>query len=151
MGKIFLLILLLIIALSFVVFLGDLLMKKEIIDIKTVSFGNSRFEVKVAYTPEDRARGLMFREQLPRDKGMLFIFDKPGVYRFWMKNTLISLDIIWLNENKEIVFIEHNVLPCKKDYCPNYGSEKESKYVLEINGGLAEDLGLKIGDIAIFK
>jgi len=110
-------------------------------------FKNYCFDLELAKTPEERSRGLMFRESLDLDKGMLFVFEKEGAYSFWMKNTLIPLDIIWINKDKEIVFISENTQPCKEEYiCPSVNPEKNAKYVLEVNGGMAEKIGLKIGD-----
>src|SRR6186997_532155 len=63
-----------------------------------------KVEAELAYTDANRARGLMFRESMPSDAGMLFLFPSMDIYNFWMKNTLIPLDILWLNERKEIVF-----------------------------------------------
>lgn len=116
------------------------------------------FEVELAQTAAEWAKGLMFRESLDAGKGMFFIFKNEEIYPFWMKNTLIPLDIIWINENKEIVFIAENVLPCppagetgKTEICPSINpNNKTAKYVLEINGGFARKLGLKIGDKAEF-
>ena len=88
----------------------------------------------------------MNREQLDKNKGMLFIFDESSKYSFWMKNTLIPLDIIWINENLEIVWIAENVNPCEEDPCPSYIPQEKAKYVLEINGGLSEKHGFKIND-----
>ena len=68
-----------------------------------------------------------------------------------MKNTLIPLDIIWINANNEVVFISENTIPCEKDFCPSIEPVREAKYVLEINGGLVEKIGLKIGDKLEFK
>lgn len=109
------------------------------------------FNVEVADNRASRTKGLMGVENLANDKGMLFIFDQPGVYAFWMKNTLISLDMIWLDENQKIVFIKHNAQPCREEPCESFSPGKEAKYVIEINGGLAEKLGLKIGDAAVFR
>lgn len=88
----------------------------------------------------------MFRENLPQDEGMLFIFNEEGSYPFWMKNTLIPLDIIWIDENKEVVFISENSQPCKDDFCSNINPGRSAKYVLEVNGGIAKKIGLKTGD-----
>ena len=97
------------------------------------------------------SRGLMFREKMDADKGMLFIFEKEGEYPFWMKNTLIPLDIIWINEDKEVVFISENAQPCNEEYsCSSINPGNNAKYVLEINGGISEKIGLKIGDKANF-
>lgn len=112
-----------------------------------VCFENSCFFVEVALTPMEREKGLMFRNYLARDGGMLFIFDKEGEYSFWMKNTLISLDIIWLNENKEVVFTAENNPPCLQNVCPLINpSGRRAKYVLELNGGSIEKIGLNVRD-----
>lgn len=112
-----------------------------------VCFRNNCFDVELATTPAKMSRGLMFRKNLDASKGMLFIFKKEGNYPFWMKNTLIPLDIIWINENKEIVFVGKNAQPCAEESpCLSINPGKNAKYVLEINGGLAEKIGLKIGD-----
>jgi len=111
-----------------------------------VCFRNYCFYVELSKTPEELSSGLMFRERLDDNRGMLFIFETEGDYPFWMKNTLIPLDIIWLNKNKEVVFISENAQPCKEDPCPSIEPHKDAKYVLEINGGLSQKLGFKIGD-----
>jgi hypothetical protein len=111
-----------------------------------VCFKDICFDVELAIDLESRSRGLMFREKLDPDKGMLFIFEKEGNYSFWMKNTLIPLDIIWINENKEVVFIANNAQPCKESSCPFIESGKEAKYVLEINSGISEKIGLSAGE-----
>ncbi|MBW2995533.1 DUF192 domain-containing protein [Candidatus Woesearchaeota archaeon] len=104
------------------------------------------FEVELAVTTEQRAKGLMHRTHLDEDKGMLFVFEKSDIYGFWMKNTLIPLDIIWIDENKTIVHINKDTQPCKQDPCLSYRPEKEAKYVLELSAGAADRIGLKIGD-----
>lgn len=118
--------------------------------ISQVCFEKNCFEVEVAATPREQTRGLMFRERLEENKGMLFIFDEEGNYGFWMKNMLIPLDIIWLNKNKEIVFIEQNVQPCKPDVCPIITPNKAAQYVLEINAGLVDKIGIKTGNTLLF-
>lgn len=102
-------------------------------------------QVETARTPAERFRGLMFRSLLAADHGMLFIFERPGKNRFWMKNTLIPLDIIWLDARKRIIHIENQVPPCQRDPCPAYGPSADSLYVLEVNAGVAHDRGLRIG------
>ena len=104
------------------------------------------FDVELAVTPGKIARGLMFREYLDSDKGMLFVFKEEGNYPFWMKNTLIPLDIIWINGDKEVVYISENATPCKEDFCPQINPSKDAKYVLEVNGVISKKIGLKIGD-----
>jgi len=104
------------------------------------------FLVELAKTNTEIEKGLMFRNHLDKDKGMLFIFGEEGVYSFWMKNTLISLDIIWIDENKKIVFLSENNQPCHTNNCPSINPGVKAKYVLEINAGIAEELGIKIGE-----
>ena len=115
-----------------------------------ICFNNSCFFVEIADTNEERATGLMFRKSMDNNSGMLFIFDKADNYSFWMKNTQISLDIIWINENKEIVFIKNNVIPCNETCIP-INPDKKAKYVLEINAGISEEISLKESDKARFK
>ena len=103
------------------------------------------FQVEVARTPIERTRGLMFRTNLSEDRGMLFIFDRPDKNLFWMKTTLIPLDILWMDSKKRIIHIESQVPPCKLDPCPVYGPTADSLYVLEANAGFAQKRGIKIG------
>lgn len=119
-------------------------------DSDQVCFDSECFNVEVVSSGSDREKGLMFRESLDRDSGMLFIFDSEGLYPFWMKNTLIPLDIIWINSDFEIVYIAHNSMPCEEDPCPLIRHDGTAKYVLEINGGLASKLGIEVGDKASF-
>lgn len=111
-----------------------------------VCFKNNCFKIELAITQEEQTSGLMFRKSLARNKGMLFIFNEEGFSSFWMKNTLIPLDIIWIDENKKVVFISENIQPCKEDPCPNIAPTQKAKYVLEINGGVSKEIGLKVGD-----
>ncbi len=111
-----------------------------------VCFKNFCFNLELAVTPEERSRGLMFRKHLDPDKGMLFIFNEEGEYSFWMKNTLIPLDIIWINSEGKVVFIKENAQPCKETECPFISPGFKAKYVLEINGGISRKIGLKKGD-----
>lgn len=108
------------------------------------------FSVELAKTKQELERGLMFRTYLDKNRGILFAFDKEGVYPFWMKNTLIPLDIIWMDENQKIVFISKNNQPCRTDNCPSINPGVKAKYVLEINAGIAEELGMKIGEVMEF-
>lgn len=109
------------------------------------------FLVEIADDSSERSRGLMDRESLDSDKGMLFIFDQESKHSFWMKNTLISLDMIWISSNKQVVYIEKNVQPCQADPCPSYGPDKEAKYVLEINAGQSDQANIQINDKLSFE
>jgi uncharacterized membrane protein (UPF0127 family) len=101
---------------------------------------------ELAVTDEERARGLMFRERINSDQGMLFVFAEPGVHSFWMKNTLIPLDMLWLDADRRIIHIEADVPPCVEDPCPSYGPNRAALYVLELKAGSARDHGLKVSD-----
>jgi uncharacterized protein len=105
----------------------------------------SVYRVELALTPEAHAQGLMYRESLPARTGMVFRFSDGGPHRFWMKNTMIPLDMIWLDAEGRVLFISANTPPCKADPCPNYGPETPVSTVLEIAGGLAEKEGVKVG------
>jgi uncharacterized membrane protein (UPF0127 family) len=96
--------------------------------------------VELMLTPEDQARGLMFRESLPQDRGLLFVFPVPGQHSFWMKNCRFPIDMVFLDEDARVTYVAESVPPCKKDPCPSYGPSgpmKPTKYVLEINAGQA--------------
>jgi uncharacterized membrane protein (UPF0127 family) len=111
-----------------------------------VCFDNTCFHVELAVTPEERTRGLMQRNYLGPDKGMLFIFENEGDYPFWMKNTSIPLDIIWISGNKEVVAINRNSRPCGENPCLLMSPGRKSRYVLEINAGLSQKINLKMGE-----
>jgi uncharacterized protein len=104
------------------------------------------YSIEVVADDEQRAQGLMFRDHLRPNTGMLFAFPEDGEYAFWMKNTLIPLDMIWLDAGHKIVHIKRDVPPCKIDDCPSYPPGVPSRYVLELAGGDASKLGLKVGD-----
>lgn len=111
-----------------------------------VTFDNGvSFEIEIARTPAEQSKGLMFRESMPENHGMLFIFNEESSKTFWMKNTLIPLDMIFLDGNMMVVEVKANVLPCKADPCPTYPSEKPAKYVLELNAGAAEKKNIRVG------
>jgi len=111
-----------------------------------VIFDTVEFTVELATTPSQQSRGLMYRESLPVDQGMLFVFDGERSRSFWMKNTRIPLDMIFLDEAFVVVDVKHDVPPCETDPCPSYGSPP-AKYVLEINAGLAREHGIREGSM----
>jgi len=100
-------------------------------------------DIEVAENDAERMRGLMDRYNLPENAGMLFIFEKDEPRSFWMKNTFISLDIIYINSNKEIVSIQKYTQPKTTSSIP---SEKPAMYVLEVNAGFTDSHGIKPGD-----
>ena len=116
--------------------------------VNKVCFGSECFAVELAKTTSEQERGLMNRAELDKNKGMLFVFNTVGLYPFWMKDTLIPLDIIWLDSNGKVVFMAQNVQPCKTLICPNVNPLMGAKYVLEINAGLASEKGIKVGSVA---
>ncbi|MFW8593176.1 DUF192 domain-containing protein [Cribrihabitans neustonicus] len=105
-------------------------------------WGQAAFTVELADSEEERARGLMFRETLPEGAGMLFVYDAPQPAAFWMKNTLIPLDIIFLDANGTVTLVHENAVP--GDLTPISGGG-EVFAVLEINGGLARRHGIAKG------
>ena len=106
----------------------------------------SRIFVEVPDDREEFARGLMFRTHLPWNAGMLFAFDDEETRRFWMKNTLIPLDMIFFDSSSKIIDIKENVPPCKQEECPTYPSKEPAQYVLEVNAGFVQEKGIKLGD-----
>ena len=102
------------------------------------------FSVEVARTADDQRRGLMYRREMARDAGMLFPFDEERIANFWMKNTYISLDIIFLDEMGTITSIAERTVPRS---LKTSNSGRRVSGVLEINGGLSQELGIKVGDI----
>jgi len=103
-------------------------------------------QAELALTPDQRARGLMFRDSLPANRGMLFVFPEPSFHDFWMKNCRFPIDIIWLSAEKRIVHIERAVPPCKEDPCPTYGSLRKAQYVIEVVAELSSREKLRLGD-----
>ena len=117
----------------------------------TVELKGHRFDVEIADNQEARARGLMFRDSMPADHGMLFTFESAYVQTFWMKNTRIPLDILYFDSNYKLVSVQQRVPPCRSDPCAQYPSTGPAQYVLELNSGLAEKLDVKPGDVLTVK
>lgn len=114
--------------------------------IKIYLPGGKSVTAELALTDAERERGLMFREKLQPDQGMLFVFEEESAYAFWMKNTLIPLDLLWIDKERKIVHIWRNVPPCKEDPCPTYAPDRPGLYVLELAAGAADRYGLKLFD-----
>ena len=110
-----------------------------------VCLGDKCVSVEIADSENERERGLMFRTELPPNRGMLFVFEEENAHTFWMKNTLIPLDAIWVNAEKKIVDIQ-TMLPCEKDPCVIYAPRGNALYVLEVNAGVVEKNNIAIGD-----
>ena len=114
------------------------------ISVNTI-VGDRALGLEVAKTPEEQATGLMFRTELPDDRGMLFPIAPARNVRFWMRNVLIELDMVFLREGVVLAIIP-NVPPCFSETCPNYGPDVPVDGVIELRGGRAAQLGVKIGD-----
>lgn len=112
----------------------------------TTSRGQIPIQVEVADTDRERARGLMSREKLEEGRGMLFVFEEELPRGFWMKNTLIPLDIIFFDSSKKVVSFIEKMEPCKEDPCFLYDSEKPAMYALELPAGMVEKYGIGMGD-----
>lgn len=109
------------------------------------TMGSEVIELEVAQTPQQQEIGLMYRTSLANNRGMLFPFESPRYTRFWMKNTVIPLDIIFLKDG-QIIAIFSDVPPCQTDPCASYGPQSQIDQVIELRGGRATELGLKVGD-----
>lgn len=111
-----------------------------------VELNGKRYAVEIADDGQERARGLMFREEMAADHGMLFIHEEQMPLAYWMKNTKIPLDILYFDDARKLVSQQRDVPPCSLgDRCPPYPSDAPARYVLELNAGQASAMGLKNG------
>ena len=114
--------------------------------IGTIKIDEAVLEVQVADTEPRRIRGLMFQDQLPYDQGMIFVFNESGVYSLWMLNMQFSLDMIWFDEDGDIVHIEKNIPPCKTPIeimaCQSIVPSGEAKYILEVSSGFIDQFNI---------
>lgn len=118
------------------------------LQIKTADGAIHHLRVEVAETSAEQQQGMMFRESSPDDRGMLFLFECPRPARFWMRNTLIPLDMVFIAEDRTILRIHHEATPCDLTGVESGGVVSS---VLEIRGGLAAELGLSEGDAVVSK
>ena len=131
-----------------IIILWILLFPKKL-EQPAVVFENKTFQVELAQTDEERQQGLMYREYLDESKWMLFVFLNEWIHTFWMKNTLIPLDMIWINKvdwENRVVDIQ-TAQPCTNPECDLYEPKWKSLYVLEINAWLAEKYGIDVWDL----
>ena len=112
--------------------------------------GQEKFIVEIADTFEKQVTGLMFRKTVAPDFGMLFVYKDDQTRSIWMKNTLVPLDIIYLDRDKFVVDMYLSAPPCKGEPCETYPSRKPARYVLEIKAGRAKEMNLKSGDRVFF-
>ncbi|MFN7136711.1 MAG: DUF192 domain-containing protein [Thermomonas sp.] len=116
-----------------------------------VELAGHRYSVELAVDDAQRARGLMFRDEMEQDHGMLFIHEVQEPQAYWMKNTKIPLDILYFDNDRKLVAQQRNVPPCTLgDACPPYPSNAPARYVLELNAGQADQLKLQDGSVLVF-
>ncbi len=106
-------------------------------------WGTARFRVAIADSAAERAQGLMHVEEMPRMSGMLFVYDRPQFVSFWMENTLIPLDMIFVGPDGIVRSVHANAIPLDRTSIP--GGSNDIQYVLEVNGGVAADFGIAEG------
>ncbi len=114
--------------------------------IKVFLSDGTPITAELAVTPAERERGLMFRDRLDADQGMLFIFEREEINSFWMLNMKFPIDILWLDKDKRVVHSEAAVPPCPKEPCPSYPTPHPALYVLELQSGCAAAHAIKLGD-----
>jgi len=118
--------------------------------------GAIRFEngksvsVEIASSDEKKAAGLMYREKLEENSGMLFVFGYENNYSFWMKNMNFAIDMVWVDSSFRIVDITHTAQPCREEKCGMYSPNRRAKYVIEVNSGFAEANGVETGQRVYF-
>ncbi len=116
-----------------------------------VCFGKACLRVELAKTKAQHERGLMYRKSMSEDRGMLFIFPESNFWSFWMKNTNIPLDIIWLDEDRKVIDMVKGARPVKIENPPSFTPVSQARYALEVNAGFAEKNNIEIGDEAVFR
>lgn len=107
-----------------------------------------QIRAEVLIRPEEVMRGMMFRPSLPPDRGLLFIHRRPGRYSYWMHNVKVPLDIIWLDKDRNVVEVSLSTPPCQEQdpvKCPQYGGKVDSRFVLELAGGMAAKYNVAVG------
>ena len=130
-------------AVFLIVFIFFLINNRE--NKNVVCFEKKCFDVELARTLQEQEAGLMFRKELKKSQGMLFVFQTEDFYSFWMKNTFIPLDIIWIDKAGTVVFISKDNKLCAENFCPTIRSDKKAMYVLELNSGVAEENNIFVG------
>ncbi len=114
-------------------------------DTHTISLQGKDLPVYLANNPRVRTRGLSNKTYLPEEKGMLFVFEKPDRYSFWMKDMNFAIDMIWIDQNGKVVFIKKNATP--ESYPTLFTPEKNALYVLEVNEGWVDEKGVRVGSV----
>lgn len=121
----------------------------EIIEVRFP--GGTKLQAEVAETPEKLLFGLAFRETLPEDHGMIFLFEESGLHKVWTKQYQFNVDLIWVNESKHVVHIFETAVPCVSDPCEWYGPPPErARYLIEANSGFVDRARVSVGDELVF-
>jgi uncharacterized membrane protein (UPF0127 family) len=120
----------------------------KLVPLRLPSGRELRAELMV--TEEARARGVMFRDSLPQDRALLFVFEAPAFYGMWMRNCRFAIDMIWLDVDRRVVHVAERVPPCKRDPCPSYQPLRRARYVVEMNAGQARREKVRVGALIEF-
>jgi len=121
----------------------------EIIEVRFPS--GEKLQAEVADTPEKLLFGLAFRPVLPEDEGMIFLFEESGPHKVWTKGFQFHVDLIWVDESKQIVHLKESAEPCHEDPCPWYGPPPQNaRYVIEANSGFIRKSGAEVGTALVF-
>jgi len=112
----------------------------------TIKINNQLFTVELAVTPAERSRGLMNRKLLASYSGMLFIYHEPKIVSFWMKQTLIPLDLLFFDKDGQLTEVHHNIQPCVVTNCKTYTNKIPAQFALELTAGTATKLNIQIGN-----
>ncbi len=136
----------------FIIVIFSLPKKQSSQDHKTIIINSHQLRVEIADTDEKRSQGLSGRDKLEEDEGMLFIYQTPGYYKFWMKDMQFPLDFIWIEGDKIVDITENVLIPDKNNqFLPVYTSLYKADKILEVNAGLIKSKGVKIGDKIIYE
>jgi len=125
--------------------LGTLFLNKTYSDETKIRINNHIFSVELAISTTERSRGLMHRGSLAANTGMLFIYSEPQTVSFWMKETLIPLDLLFFDKDGQLIELHHNIQPCKVSACKTYTNKKPAQFALEFAAGTAKKMGIKEG------
>lgn len=112
----------------------------------SIEIKGQTYSIEIAEDDASREHGLMDRASMPADHGMLFVFQDDAMRAFWMKNCKFSQDMLFFNAERKLISVQRNVPACTADPCPAYSSGAPARYVLELNAGQADKLGLHPGD-----
>ena len=125
---------------------GYVLLRPSSSNTVQIEFGGVTLTVEVAKSTADQQKGLSDRDSMANNHGMLFVFDNEANWGFWMKGMRFSLDIIWFDPQRHVVFIERGLPPCTPQDCPIYTPPVKAMYVLEVNAGFVQDHNIVLGN-----